>query len=1041
MKDAAILGVQDMMLPVIAGVTTTCMAFVPLLMFDNRFGDFVKPIPLVIFLMLGASLLESFFILPGHLTLSPPKRQQPRTWIVSFEHRYARFISRLITVRWGILLGFVVLMGLTIWLGTSRIKFVMFPHDESREIVITGNIKGSTSIQETATALRDVDSIIPNVLGDDFLGAITTIARQRMGGRQSVNSFRITIEIPEANDRSISANEYIETLKSQLSSIDRLEKLMFRKARWGSRSGSALEINVQSNNDTDRMRAISMLQSSLDKQPNIESVDIKKAFVQPVIDIALNQSDLQRLGVSPAAIGTALKTAMGGVTVFDIQRTDDPIEYKLRYDNFQHRPLDDILTITIPNAQGYLVPLSELVELTTIEKPIDIQRRGGYRISTIFADLTPTSNQTPLEFANDMETSIFPTIISAIPGVLLSFDGEVVDSREGQRDVAFSFLFTIFGIYLILALLFQSLVRPFRILFILPFGIMSVALVFLLIGKSTIGFFGVIGLLGMLGVVVNDAIVLYVRLDRFGGTPSEIATVSSTRLRAICLTTITTVAGVMPTAYGIGGFDAMLSEMMLSLGWGLVGGMFITLILVPMAYACESDIRQKLQQWRRQLPLGLIIIGYFLMPTHISATPLTESDFVQRAITNNPSFKLILASSIADQHALDLSVNVSDIVTSVVASNLWDVNDHTTIPNTSMGIANRIYPTGSTLGFNYQHRRYPGSAIKVEQYGATFSQDLLRNAFGSNHRLSLKNHKLQEQIITLQAKESMEDYLAALRRSYIDWAGAEQRLFLEIDTLKNLNVLLNDIRERRQRTIASDNDVRRVQVQVLDQQRRVLDAEYALEHTWAHVSQLINDANTLTPVIQPPSVIDLRIPTQNRSITALMLVDDINRHEQKIRANERFPSISLDVSVLKETRYMGTQSSKSTFGSAGLGIDLSLRNASNKRARRLANSNKKTSFYQLQSERQKYIQSTNQLASHLRVLIKQHAIESKKQALSKAMLTQDALDFKRGALSLKDYIDSMNRSIQSKHAELNGTLAWHYARIEWLRFTDQLTKN
>ena len=130
------------------------------------------------------------------------------------------------------------------------------------------------------------------------------------------------------------------------------------------------------------------------------------------------------------------------------------------------------------------MPLSELVELTTIEKPIDIQRRGGYRISTIFADLTPTSNQTPLEFANDLETNLFPTISSEIPGVLLSFDGEVVDSREGQRDVAFSFLFAIFGIYLILALLFQSLIRPFRILFILPFGVMSVILVFLLIEKN-----------------------------------------------------------------------------------------------------------------------------------------------------------------------------------------------------------------------------------------------------------------------------------------------------------------------------------------------------------------------------------------------------------------------------------------------------------------------------------------------------------------------------------------------------------------------------
>ena len=123
--------------------------------------------------------------------------------------------------------------------------------------------------------------------------------------------------------------------------------------------------------------------------------------------------------------------------------------------------------------------------------------------------------------------------------------------------------------------------------------------------------------------------------------------------------------------------------------------------------------------------------------------PLTESNFVKRALNNNPTYEYILASSIAEHHAADLSISVSDIVTSVVASNLWDMDAQTTIPNTSINASNSIYPTGSTFGINYQHRRLPRSGIKVEQYGATYSQDLIRNAFGSNHRLQLKNHHLQ----------------------------------------------------------------------------------------------------------------------------------------------------------------------------------------------------------------------------------------------------------------------------------------------------------
>ena len=131
-----------------------------------------------------------------------------------------------------------------------------------------------------------------------------------------------------------------------------------------------------------------------------------------------------------------------------------------------------------------------------------------------FADLNPKTKKTPLDIARYIESTIFPQIINDIPGVMLSFDGEIIDSQEG-KEFAFSFIIAILGIYFILTLLFQSLLKPLRILFILPFGIVSVILVFLMIGKSSIGFFGLIGILGMLGVVINDAIVLYIRLDRY----------------------------------------------------------------------------------------------------------------------------------------------------------------------------------------------------------------------------------------------------------------------------------------------------------------------------------------------------------------------------------------------------------------------------------------------------------------------------------------------------------------------------------------------
>lgn len=135
----------------------------------------------------------------------------------------------------------------------------------------------------------------------------------------------------------------------------------------------------------------------------------------------------------------------------------------------------------------------------------------------------------------------------------------------------------------------------------IPFGIVGVALAFWLHGKVLFGFFAAIGVLGLAGVVINDSIIMLTKLDREFGNPArervngQIAQIAQTRLRAVILTTLTTVAGVMPTAYGLAGYDAMLAEMMLALAWGLIFGTLITLLLVPCLYSLIKDIKYKFQ--------------------------------------------------------------------------------------------------------------------------------------------------------------------------------------------------------------------------------------------------------------------------------------------------------------------------------------------------------------------------------------------------------------------------------------------------------------
>ena len=158
-----------------------------------------------------------------------------------------------------------------------------------------------------------------------------------------------------------------------------------------------------------------------------------------------------------------------------------------------------------------------------------------------------------------------------------------------------------FLIYIILAVLFNSLIKPLIIMAVIPFGLVGIILAFRLQGIRMYGFFAVIGALGLAGVVVNDAIIMLTKLDKMFDTKEgkdkkdlQISAIAKTRLRAVLLTTITTVVGIIPTAYGWAGYDAMLAQMMLALAWGLLFGTVITLILVPCVYSSYKGVQYRL---------------------------------------------------------------------------------------------------------------------------------------------------------------------------------------------------------------------------------------------------------------------------------------------------------------------------------------------------------------------------------------------------------------------------------------------------------------
>jgi len=612
-KEAVIKGTSFVLLPIVASIATTCVAFVPLFFFTGHAGKFIQFIPPIIFFMLTASLFESLLILPGHMDLRVPlpniggrRMDEPNGasthWFDRVEAAYASFLEKAMRFNWLVLLAFAGLLVVAGYLVVSKMKYEMFPREETRDIVLTGAAPAGTKRYKTALLTRQIEDIVLPYVGTEVVGIRTSIARSRRGGAVEENKFRTLIEIVPKEERDKSADQLMAEFKEAIDALTGFEEIRFAKSRWGQQSGSPIEILVQQNNDTLRSEVVTRLVEEMRARTAIDNVEIDEGLRVPEYRIDINRDMIKRLSIAPADVVTTFRAALEGTILYEFADADEDIRVRLTTDDDTKSSIEHILDLPVENMRDYLVSLRNIVTVEEVISPNAISRRDLKRTSEVFADMHPDTKMTPVEVAEELEAAVFPGILSKYPTTSLSFSGEVEDTRESTTNLRNAVIMAGVLIYIILSVLFNSLWRPLVIMLAIPFGVVGIILAFYCHGKAVYGFYAAVGALGLAGVVVNDAIIMLVKLNKeFDHSKAdlnvnrEVGRIASTRLRAVILTTLTTVAGVLPTAYGFAGYDAMLSEMMLALAWGLIFGTLITLMLVPCVFGLEQNLRSKLR--------------------------------------------------------------------------------------------------------------------------------------------------------------------------------------------------------------------------------------------------------------------------------------------------------------------------------------------------------------------------------------------------------------------------------------------------------------
>ncbi len=590
--NASIDGTREVFKPILASIITTCVAFVPLIFFEGFFGKLVTYIPLIVILMLLGSLIESLFVRPSHLSTKTPLEkdlEQKEHWFKKFETKYEVFITKILHHRAITLsLSSLIVMG-SFYIFNKDMKFAMFPREESKEVFIKIKAFKNATKEETSKLIEPLEMYIAKDT-KNVVGLRTSIAQSRRGGTVKSNEASILVEIFPADDRAVKLSDLINDWEKQAEKLEKIESAKFLRGRWGHGSGNAIELQIQENDNKKRDQISSMLSKEMKAISDLVDVEIEDPLQRKEYLFSLKQVDMIRYNVSPTSITTILRSFVEGSILYTINKGDEEVDVRLTVPESEKQDLNNILNLRVENKEGQLIYLKNVVTIKEEIKPINIVRNNYKRATMVYANMAKDTNSTPLEIAQKMEKDIFPKITNLFPTAILKFKGEIEDTRESQGEFQNSIIIVIILIYFILIIMFNSMFKPLLILSIVPFAATGVIIALYLHEMNIYGFFAVIGALGMIGVVINDAIVMIDKIENSHIKESlhpweTIAKVSATRLRPVLLTTITTVAGILPTAYGIAGYDSMLAEMMLTMGWGLLFGTIITLILVPLLYS------------------------------------------------------------------------------------------------------------------------------------------------------------------------------------------------------------------------------------------------------------------------------------------------------------------------------------------------------------------------------------------------------------------------------------------------------------------------
>ena len=625
---AAENGARRMAMPVIASTLTTVIAFAGLTSIGGNFGHMIADIPWTVIAVLIASLVECFLILPNHMAhaLAHAGREAWYDWPSRTVMKGFGWVQRRLVrpgALWVLRFRYPVLALAVLALATQVATFVrgdiqfrfFAPPEQSS---VTGNfamLPGATredSLAMMRELQRATDVVAKRLEAEHGTFPLTFVlaevggnAGRGLSGADTKDADLlggISMELIDPDRRPYSASVFVEALQEETRGHPRLEELSFRSLRFGP-GGDSLSVDLYGASSEDLKAAAEALKTALSIYPEVSGLEDTLAYDKEELILNLTPQG-QALGFTIDTLGRTLRNRLGGIEAATYP--DGPRSASIRVELPASELTSDFLDRTLMrSAGGQYVPLADIVTVERRSGFSTIRRENGLRLVTVSGDLAEDNAERAAEVQRAMEEDILPRIAEDF-GVGFRLSGQAEQQREFMGGATMGLIFSLGGIYLVLAWVFSSWTRPAVVMSVIPFGLVGAIWGHVWWGVP-LSMFSVVGLIGMTGIIINDAIVLISTVDEYaekrGMVPAIVDAVTD-RLRPVLLTTLTTVLGLAPLLYESSSQAAFLKPTVITLVYGLGFGMVLVLIVVPALLAAQTDIGRLIGSARRMLTRG-----------------------------------------------------------------------------------------------------------------------------------------------------------------------------------------------------------------------------------------------------------------------------------------------------------------------------------------------------------------------------------------------------------------------------------------------------